>query len=379
MPYDLHDAVYPVENEIYSMHELLESFTDPSLEVDGLSRVSDFHFKAGEPLYYRLDEELEKYPGGATLTEEAIERLLFPMLNEAQQRQIKEERRDIDTGFHWVEGAANFRINAFYDRDGLAFALRLLPRQVPDIAELGLPNEAVWRDIVNLKQGLVLVTGITGSGKTTTIASLIDHINRNRRGRIITLEDPIEYVHRSRRCLISQRELGTDMPSLSGGLRSAVRENPDIVVVGEMRDLETTTLALSAAETGHLVFSSLHTRDARGALSRIIDMVPSTRSNEIAAQLSFGLRYVISQKLVPRLDGRGRLIAAEVLNNIPSMGNLIRSSNWSQIYSLMETRHRDGMNTLEQHLIELCENGHISREDAIAYANDPVIEERLKV
>ena len=239
------------------------------------------------------------------------------------------------------------------------------------------PSEAIWQEITGLKRGLVLVTGVTGSGKSTTISSLINHINLNRKARIITLEDPVEFIFKNESSMVSQRQVGQDVSSFSGGLKSALRENPDIIFVGEIRDTETATLALSAAETGHLVFSTLHTRDAKGALSRIVDMFPAEQSKFICLQLSFSLSYVLSQKLVPRQDASGRILVMEVLKNLPSIGNLIRTGNWQQVYSAMETQSREGMLTMEQHLLFLHQHGVISKESAIAYANDASIAERL--
>jgi twitching motility protein PilT len=229
----------------------------------------------------------------------------------------------------------------------------------------------VWKEIVELRQGLVIVTGITGSGKSTTVASLLHHINRTRPVRIITLEDPVEYVIFSDRALVSQRDLRAHVETFPDGLRSALREDPDILFVGEMRDRETTALALTAAETGHLVLSTLHTKDARGAISRIVDMFPPERATEIVCQLSFSLSYVLAQKLVPRKDGNGRRVAMEVLKNIPSVANLIRTMKWHQVYAMMETNRRELLLPLERHLDELVRKGEITRDDAVRYANQP--------
>jgi twitching motility protein PilT len=276
-----------------------------------------------------------------------------------------------------VDGGVNFRLNVFRDRDGLAFVMRVLSSIIPDIETLGLPSEQIWRDITSLKRGLVLVTGVTGSGKSTTIAALINHVNRFRKTRIITLEDPVEFIFKSERSMVSQRQIGQNVATFSGGLRSALRENPDVIFVGEIRDQETATLALSAAETGHLVFSTLHTRDAKGALSRIVDMFPAEQTNSLCLQLSVSLSSVLSQKLVPRADGSGRILVMEVLKNVPAIGNLIRTGNWQQVYSTMETQAKEGMMTMEQHLEHLYKHGIISKEAAITYANEASLIERI--
>ena len=259
----------------------------------------------------------------------------------------------------------------------MACVIRMLPKHIPEIDELGLMNASVWQEIVTLKQGLVLVNGVTSSGKSTTIASIIEYINKSRKARIITLEDPIEFVFRSEQSLISQRELGKHLSDFPNGLRSALRENPDIIYVGEIRDAVTAQLALTAAETGHLVFTTMHTKDVKGTFSRFIDMFPADQSNEIATQLSFSLAFAISEKLLARESGKGRIPAFEVLKNNSAVANLVRTSNYHQVYSQMETGANEGMNTLEQHLIELVAQGFVTKEEAISHANDTNIVSRL--
>jgi twitching motility protein PilT len=356
---------------MFSIIDLLRIFADSKMEIDGISRISDLHMKVGEPVRYRYDGELETIEGGEALTAEQLRELVFPLLSEEQcELLVGNTRVDIDAGFTWEDEKINFRLNVFHDRDGLACVMRMLPKHIPEIDELGFMNDQVWQDLVELKQGLVLVTGVTGSGKSTTIASLIDYINKSRKARIITLEDPIEYVFRSEQSLISQRELGKHLPDFPSGLRSALRENPDVIYLGEIRDAITAQLALTAAETGHLVLSTLHTKDVKGTFSRIVDLFPSERSSEISAQLSFSLAYAISQKLLARESGDGRVPAFEVLKNNSAVANLIRTAKLHQIYSKISTGYQEGMNTLEQHLIELVESGAISREEAIRHANE---------
>ena len=376
--FDPHKKVYKAQGGTFSIIDLLRSFADPDLEIDGISRISDLHMKVGEPVRYRYDGELETIEEGEPLTAEILRELIFPLLSEPQRKSLDENAQlDIDSGYSWEEAKISFRLNVFHDRDGMACVMRMLPKHIPEIDEIGFMNPQVWQDLTELNQGLVLVTGVTGSGKSTTIASIIDYINKSRKARIITLEDPIEYVFSSEQSLISQRELGKHLSDFPQGLRSALRENPDIIYVGEIRDALTAQLALTAAETGHLVLSTLHTKDVKGTFSRIVDMFPSDRSNEIAAQLSFSLAYAISQKLLTRKSGDGRVPVFEVLKNNSGLANLVRTSKFYQVYSKMETGANEGMNTLEQHLIELVEQGVVSKEEAISHANDANIVSRL--
>ena len=237
--------------------------------------------------------------------------------------------------------------------------------------------ERNWQEIVTLEQGLVIVTGVTGSGKSTTVASLLRRRARDRGERIITLEDPIEYVLEGDRALISQRELGTHLESFSGGLRSALREDPDVIFVGEIRDPETAALALTAAETGHVVLTTMHTRDARGAMTRLVDIFPMDRTNEICSQLSFSLHSVIAQKLVPRSDGKGRRVAMEVMVNHSSIANLISTGKWAQIPATLETHRKNGCITLDQHLKQLVEDGSVDMEAALRSANSASLQAML--
>ena len=376
--FDPNKKVYKAHGGNFSIIDLLRSFADPELEVDGISRISDLHMKVGEPVRYRYDGELETIEGGEPLTEEALRELIFPLISQSQrQNLIDNPQLDIDSGYSWDEKKINFRLNIFRDRDGTACVMRMLPKHIPEIDEIGFMNDKVWQDITELKQGLVLVTGVTGSGKSTTIASIIDYVNKSRKARIITLEDPIEYVFSSEQSLISQRELGKHLSDFPNGLRSALRENPDIIYVGEIRDATTAQLALTAAETGHLVLSTLHTKDVKGTFSRIIDMFPAERSTEIAAQLSFSLAFAVSQKLLARKSGNGRVPVFEVLKNNSGVANIVRTGKLHLVDSKIETSQAEGMNTLEQHLIELVEADVISKKEAIAHANDGNIISRL--
>ena len=376
--HDINNKVYEAQGGMFSIIDLLRSFTDSEMQTDGISRISDLHMKVGEPVRYRFDGELETIAEGVPLTKTTLRSLVFPLLSEKQRESLTTNALlDIDAGYTWEEEKLNFRLNVFHDRDGMACVIRMLPKHIPEVDELGFMNPSVWQDITALKQGLVLVNGVTSSGKSTTIASIIDYINKSRNDRIITLEDPIEFVFRSEQSLISQRELGKHLSDFPNGLRSALRENPDIIYVGEIRDAVTAQLALTAAETGHLVFSTMHTKDVKGTFSRFIDMFPADQSNEIATQLSFSLAYAISQKLLARKSGIGRIPAFEVLKNNSGVANLVRTFKLQQIYSQMETGVNEGMNTLEQHLIELVAQGLITKEEAVSHANDTNIINRL--
>lgn len=377
--YDINQAIYQVGDSVLSFSQMLNYFIDPAYKRGNLSRISDMHVKTGRPVSFRIDDDLTPMPGAADVTDEIIRYMLGILLSEKHLKIAlsEDEPKDVDTAFEWDEHKVNFRLNIFRDRDGLAFVMRVLASDIPSIQEVGLPSDKIWQDITSLKRGLVLVTGVTGSGKSTTISALINHINLYRKTRIITLEDPVEFLFKSENSMVSQRQVGQDVETFSSGLRSALRENPDVIFVGEIRDTETASLALSAAETGHLVFSTLHTRDAKGALSRIVDMFPSEQTKSLCLQLSFSLSFVLSQKLVPRIDGNGRILAMEVLKNIPALGNLIRSGNWQQVYSTMETQSKEGMMTMEQHLLHLYQHEIISKESAITYTNEASLIERL--
>lgn len=377
--YSPDEKVYQIADERYSIHDLLLIANSPDyIGADGFPRISDFHLKVGMPVRVRLDHQLLNLADAAPLTQDVIERLIFPLLTPEALARLRDRRdADVDASYQMPGSDCNYRLNVFRDRDGLAAVLRILTMHIPDITHIGFPQDLVWKEIVNLKHGLVLVTGVTGSGKSTTIASLLQHINEVRSARVITLEDPVEYVFKSQMALFSQREVGTTVHNFPSGLRSALRENPDIIYVGEIRDYETAALALSAVETGHLVLSTMHTRDTVGALTRILDMMPSDRIREVSMQLSFALAYVIGQKLVPLANGHGRCAAFEVLRTNSGLENIIRTGNWSQIPSVIETNLRDGMRQIERSLVELCAQGRISVETAEIYANDLDLLHRL--
>ncbi|MEE2888892.1 MAG: PilT/PilU family type 4a pilus ATPase [Planctomycetota bacterium] len=368
--------VYEVGDKRWSIQDLLGRFDEPAFLSDGVHRISDLHLQAGRPAHYRFDGELVPLPKGADLDSTTVIALLEPILNDKARQQLA-AGVDLDASWEWAERQLAFRINVFRSREGTCAAIRVLASDVPPPEELGFPMERNWQEVVTLEQGLVIVTGVTGSGKSTTVASLLRRRARDRGERIITLEDPIEYVLEGKRALISQRELGTHLDSFSGGLRSALREDPDVIFVGEIRDPETAALALTAAETGHVVVTTMHTRDARGAVTRLVDIFPMDRTHEICSQLSFSLHSVIAQKLVPRADGQGRRAAMEVMANHSSIGNLIRTGKWAQIPAALETHRKDGCITLDQHLKQLVEDGSVDMEAALRSANSASLQAML--
>jgi len=357
--------VYPTDNlGKFSILDMLKYF-----EEHGAMRVSDLHIKVNAPPTYRIDGDLVKLKG-PKVTPEVAKQLIFPLLKEHSQQKLQAEH-SVDGSYRM--SSLQFRINVFYDNDGLAAAIRALALDVPDIESIGFPNDA-WKDIIGRKQGLVLLTGITGAGKSTTIASLIGRISDKSASRIITVEDPIEYILPQKYSLVSQREVGRDVKSFHDGLKEMMREDPDIIFVGEMRDSETIAMTLMAAETGHLVFSTLHTRDVTGSITRILDYFPEGRQSEVRNQLSLGLAYVVSQKLIPRKDGQGRLVAMEILNNNYACANLIRTGKIEQLYSQLQTKTKDKpdekMITLEKHLSMLVKADKIDLLEAQKWVND---------
>lgn len=364
---------YSIDNKVYATEDLQRlSMLDMLMyfKEQGAMKVSDLHIKVGSPISYRINGDLQKLKG-VNVTHEMAKQLLYPLLTEEKLYKLENEY-SVDCSYRM--GQLQFRINIFKENDGLCAAVRALSLDIPPVEQIGFPN-TVWEDIINRKAGLVLVTGITGAGKSTTIASLIDRINRNRACRVITLEDPIEYIFEQRHCVISQREIGRDVKNFSEGLKEMLREDPDIIFVGEMRDTETISMTLMAAETGHLVFSTLHTRDTTGTITRILDYFPEGKQAEVRNQLSLGLRCIISQKLIPRKNGKGRIIAMEILNNNYACANNIRTGKIEQIYSQLQTRTKnepdEKMLTMEAHLARLVKSGDIDLLEAQKWANNP--------
>jgi twitching motility protein PilT len=357
--------VYPTDQYgKFSILDMLKYF-----EEHGAMRVSDLHIKVGAQPAYRIDGNLVKLKG-AIVTPEMSKQLLYPFLNEVNAEKFKTQH-SIDCSYRL--GNLQFRINLFRENDGVAGAIRALSLEIPQAEEIGFPNDT-WKDISERKHGLVLMTGITGAGKSTTIASLIQRISEKRACRIFTVEDPIEYIFQQKYSMISQRELGRDVESFYHGLKEMMRQDPDIIFVGEMRDAETISMTLMAAETGHLVFSTLHTRDATGTVTRILDYFPEGRQAEVRNQLSLGLAYIVSQKLVPKKDGTGRIVAMEILNNNYACANLIRHGKIEQIYSQLQTKTQnkpgEKMITMEKHLAMLVKDNKVDLLEAKKWANN---------
>lgn len=346
--------VYGFKDQRWSLLDLLERFSDNSFLSHGVLRISDLHLCPGKPAHYRFDGELIPLPGAANLDEDTVLALIKPALRDDTIQKVQ-SGQDVDTSWIWTDKDLSFRINIFRAHEGTCVAIRVLPSSIPPPEEIGFPFESTWKHFLSIDQGLVIVTGVTGSGKSTTVSSLLNRRAKERGERIITLEDPVEYLLQGEKALISQREVGRHLNSFHQGLRSALREDPDVIFVGEVRDPETAALALTAAETGHVVITTLHTKDTRGAITRLIDLFPSERTREICSQLSFTLSMVIAQKLIRRKNGDGRRAAMEVMMNHTSLSHLIRSGKWEQISSQLETQRKQGSITMARHLKELIE------------------------
>lgn len=334
-------------------------------EIDKLFNImvsqgaSDMHLSSGSPPLLRVHGKMVPL-NHPELKNEAVQALVFEILSEKQKRQFI-ENWELDCSYH-IESLARFRVNVFMQRRGLAAVFRVIPTEIKSAEELGLPKELL--NLVNVPRGLVLVTGPTGSGKSTTLAALLHSINLSKSEHIITIEDPIEFVHDNKKCLINQREVSSHTKSFANALKAALREDPDIILVGEMRDLETIHLAMTAAETGHLVFGTLHTNSAAKTVDRIIDVFPEAQQAQVRVMLAESLRGVIAQTLFPRADKPGRVAALEVLVNNHAIANLIREGKTFQIPSAMQTGADSGMMTFENSLTKLVRDGKIHKEDA---------------
>ncbi len=340
-----------IEDLLFLMHE---------------KKASDLHLTAGLPPMLRIDGQLvpttyEK------LTPELCQKLVYSVLTDKQKEKF-ETLNELDLSFG-IKDIGRIRMNVFRQRGAVAAVLRAIPTTPPTFEELGLPK--IVTELVDLPKGLVLVTGPTGCGKTTTLASMINFINEHRNAHIITIEDPIEYVFHHKNCIINQREVGTDTESFSTALKYVLREDPDIILIGEMRDLETISSALTIAETGHLVFATLHTNDAVSSINRIIDVFPPHQQQQVRVQLSFVLQAVISQQLLLKSTGKGRVLATEVLVSTPAIRNLIREGKPEQIFTHIQTGAKYGMHTMNQSLAELYARRLITFEEAIGASLDP--------
>jgi len=329
-------------------------------------KASDLHITAGLPPQLRVDGEITP-TNHAPLTPENTQEITYSVLNEEQQKRFEAEH-ELDFSFG-VKGLSRFRANVFLQRGVTSLAIRQIPYEILPLRELGLPK--VMEDLSNKQQGLILVTGPTGSGKSTTLASVIDKINSERKSHIITIEDPIEFVHQHKQCIVNQREVRADTESFPAALKHVLRQDPDIILVGEMRDLETMAAALTIAETGHLTLATLHTNSTYESINRIVDSFPSGQQGQIRAQLAFVLEGVITQQLIPRKSGKGRVMACEVMVCTPAIRATIRDDKIHQIYGLMQAGQKFGMQTMNQGLFNACVRGDVVIDEALRRSPDP--------
>lgn len=327
--------------------------------------ASDLHLSTGSPPIFRLHGEMVPSNFKA-LSHEETKGILYEILTE-RQKETFEDKKDLDFAYA-IEGLARFRGNIFMQHKGIAAVFRIIPSKILSADDLHLPEGI--RRLTMLKKGMVLVTGPTGSGKSTTLAAMIDLINATRREHILTLEDPLEFIHENKMSLLNQRQIGEHSESFTAALRAALREDPDVILVGEMRDLETISLAMTAAETGHLVFGTLHTSSAAKTVDRIIDAFPKDGQEQVRTMLAESLRGVICQQLLKTIDGKGRVAALEIMIGNPAVGNLIREGKTFQIPSIMQTAKRDGMQLMDQHLLDLLKTKKIAPEEAYRCSAD---------
>jgi twitching motility protein PilT len=332
------------------------------------NKASDLHLSAGLPPIIRVNGDIRRI-NLPEMSHKTVHDMIYDIMNEGQ-RKVYEESLEVDFSFE-VPSLARFRVNAFNQNRGAGAVFRTIPSKVLSLEELGAPK--IFKEIANQPRGIVLVTGPTGSGKSTTMAAMIDYINDTEFGHILTVEDPIEFVHQSKKCLVNQREVGPHTQSFSNALRSALREDPDIILVGEMRDLETIRLALTAAETGHLVFGTLHTSSAAKTIDRIVDVFPAAEKEMVRSMLSESIRAVISQTLLKTIDGKSRVAAHEIMIGTPAIRNLIRENKIAQMYSSIQTGQNIGMQTLDQCLQSLVQRRLISQNEARSRATNKEI------
>ncbi|GED13306.1 type IV pilus twitching motility protein PilT [Aneurinibacillus migulanus] len=331
-------------------------------------RASDLHITSGSAPIFRLDGELRRLDVSPLMPPDT-EAIAREVMGEELFQSFKDEgEADFSYG---IAGVSLFRVNAYHQRKSISLVFRVIPTEIPTLEKLNMPK--ILEKLCHKPQGLVLVTGPTGSGKSTTLAAMLDYINRNMRKHIITLEDPIEYLHRHKSCIVNQREIGFDTVDFATGLRASLRQDPDVILVGEMRDLETISTAITAAETGHLVFATLHTPDAPQTIDRIIDVFPGPQQPQMRIQLASVLLSVVSQRLFPKVGG-GRIAATEILVNTPAVSNLIRMEKVHQIRSIMQTGREMGMHTLEMSINELIAQGALMKETVKNYLNEKVLE-----
>jgi twitching motility protein PilT len=340
---------------------------DDLLETMVALGASDLHVTVGSLPVIRLNGSLDRLDQFPRLSADDSQRLLYRILSTEQQKHL-EINRQIDVSYS-IPGLARFRVNVYFQRESLGGAFRMIPAELKTLEDLGLPTQL--HELSKKPRGLVLVTGPTGSGKSTTLAAVVDEINRTRDDHIMTIEDPIEFLHRHKRCIVNQREIGPDAVSFADALRGALRQDPDVILLGEMRDLETISTAITAAETGHLVFATLHTQDAPSTIDRLIDVFPAAQQEQIRVQLAATIQGIVTQTLLPTVDGKGRVAALEILLPDDAVRNLIRQAKVEQIYSVMQTNTGRGMQTLEQALVDLVTRGIITQEVAMSRSSRP--------
>jgi twitching motility protein PilT len=334
---------------------------------------SDLHLTAGSPPVVRVHGDLERLEDYPSMTPRALQGMIYAILPQKLRERFEQEL-ELDMSYS-LPGRARFRVNVFMQRDAVGAVFRVIPFEIKDIEELGLPP--VVADLARFPRGFVVVTGPTGSGKSTTLASMVDVVNRERAGHIMTVEDPIEFLHKHKTCIVNQREIGADTHGFGQALKHVLRQDPDVILVGEMRDLETIGTAITAAETGHLVFATLHTQDAPQTIDRIIDVFPPHQQQQVRVQLSTTLQGVVTQQLVPTADGQGRAVACEVMVATPAIRNLIREGKVHQIYSAMQAGGRFGMQTMDMSLAAHVKAGRITQAMAFERCHDPEELQRL--
>jgi twitching motility protein PilT len=354
-----------------SSNEPLANLNDMLIRVAERG-ASDLHLTSGRPPTMRVNGNLEALEG-RTLTGTDTRQLMYSIMTQ-EQREVLERNWECDFA-HSIPGIARFRVNAYFQRGVVGAAFRLISASIRSFEDLGLP--LIIEEFANKPRGFVLVTGPTGSGKTTTLASIIDYINDTRSVHIMTVEDPIEYLHRHKLAMVNQREIGSDTKSFSQALKYVLRQDPDVILIGELRDLETIQAALTAAETGHLVFATLHTQDAAQTVDRVIDVFPPHQQQQVRIQLAGSLQGIVSQQLLPTADGTGRVVCCEVLVPTPAIRNLIREAKTHQLATAMQTGRKYGMVTMDESLADRCRRGLISYDLAMAKAADPAVLKQL--
>ena len=337
------------------------------------ARASDVHLTPGFPPAMRIRGRIVPIEGYEPLGPQDTREIVYSILNDAQRKRFENEMQ-LDFAYA-IPGVARFRVNCFFQRGSISAAFRMIPAEIAGLDELALPK--VLTEFTHKPRGFVLVTGPTGSGKSTTLAAMVDMINAEREEHILTIEDPIEFLHRHKSCIVNQREIGSDAVDFSQALKSALREDPDVILVGEMRDLETISTALTAAETGHLVFATLHTQSTAQTVDRVIDVFPPHQQQQVRMQLSIALQGIVTQQLLPTADGSSRVVGCEILVPTPAVRNLIREGKTHQIYSAIQTSGSIGMQTMDAHLAQLVRTGKITRALAEQRASVPEELKRL--